>query len=109
LDVDSARREVRAGAIVPDVVLMDYHLKGDLTGLSALETISLDIGEPVAAILVTANYTDSVREAAQARGYPVLHKPVRPGALRALMAQLTASRRRGETRADLAVSGSAYG
>ena len=108
LDAESARREVRGGAIVPDVILMDYHLKGDLTGLSALDTISLDIGRPVAAILVTANYTDTVRDAAQARGYPVLHKPVRPGALRALMAQLTASRQRGQPRADLEVSGSAY-
>ena len=108
VDLICARRELRGGAIAPDIILMDYHLEGETTGLSALDALSSDIGRPVPAILVTANYTDSVREAAQARGYAVLHKPVRPGALRALMAQLTANSVRGEPRNSLQISGSAF-
>jgi hypothetical protein len=38
--------------------------------------------------LITADYSQAVRDAAQASGYPLLNKPLRPAALRALMAQL---------------------
>jgi CheY-like chemotaxis protein len=70
------------------MVLMDYHLGSELTGLAALDELSAEAGRHLPAILITANYTDAVRKDADAREYPVLHKPVRPGALRALMAQM---------------------
>jgi CheY-like chemotaxis protein len=73
---------------LPDIVLMDYHLESDLTGLAALDSLSAHAGRRLPGILVTANYTEVVRQEADARGYPVLNKPVRPGALRALMAQM---------------------
>jgi hypothetical protein len=41
-------------------------------------------GRRLPAILITANYTEAVRQAADAVGCPILNKPVRPGALRAL-------------------------
>jgi Na+/proline symporter/signal transduction histidine kinase len=86
--VEEAHDEIRKHGAWPDIVLMDYHLGSELTGLSALDSLSSKAGRPLPAILITANYTDTVRKAADARAYPVLHKPVRPGALRALMAQM---------------------
>lgn len=80
--------------VVPDVILMDYHLGEEADGFSALDTLTADIGKRVPAILVTANHTNAVRELALARGYTVLHKPVRPGALRAAIAQLTTNEAR---------------
>jgi Na+/proline symporter/signal transduction histidine kinase len=88
LDVDAACTEMQSADAAPDIVLMDYHLDNGVTGLDALETLSARAGERLPAILITANYTDSVRDEADARGYPVLNKPVRPGALRALMSQM---------------------
>jgi signal transduction histidine kinase len=88
LDAPAACREVNAAGPTPDIVLMDYHLDNGVTGLDALDTLSSHTGHRLPAILITANYTDSVREAADARGYPILNKPVRPGALRALMSQM---------------------
>jgi Na+/proline symporter/signal transduction histidine kinase len=86
--VVDAWSQVKKLNTLPDIVLMDYHLESDLTGLAALDSLSAHAGRRLPAILVTANYTEVVRQEADARGYPVLNKPVRPGALRALMAQM---------------------
>jgi CheY-like chemotaxis protein len=105
LNLMTARRELRDGAIIPDLILMDYHLEGDITGLSALDALSRHFGKHVPAILVTANHTDVLREVAEASGYAVLHEPVRPGALRALMTQMLAT---GTPRGSRRATGSAF-
>ena len=87
-DAAGACEEIDNRGAIPDIVLMDYHLEGEVTGLAALETLCAHVGRPLPAIIITANYTDAVRQAADALGYVVLNKPVRPGALRALMAQM---------------------
>jgi len=87
-NVADAWSQVEKLGALPDIVLMDYHLESDLTGLAALDSLSTRAGRRLPAILVTANYTEVVRQEADARSYPVLNKPVRPGALRALMAQM---------------------
>lgn len=87
-DIGSARAAIARRGALPDVVLMDYHLDGEVTGLEVLQTLSSDMGGHLPAILITANYTDGVRKAAKELGCPILNKPVRPGALRALLAQI---------------------
>jgi PAS domain S-box-containing protein len=89
-DSAGARRELARGRAMPDIVLIDYHLDGDETGLTALAALATDIGR-VPGILITADYTEALRLMAQASGYPLLNKPLRPAALRALMAQLLAA------------------
>ncbi len=87
-DIAGARAALARRGALPDVILMDYHLDGTVTGLEALETLSSHAGERLPAILITANYTEAVRKAADEFGCPILNKPVRPGALRALLAQI---------------------
>ncbi len=87
-DLTSTLREAGKLAAAPDIVLIDYHLEGEETGLSVLEALTRDIGKRLPSIVITANYTETLRAAAQARGYPLLNKPLKPAALRALMAQL---------------------
>ncbi len=69
----------------PDLVLADYHLKSDVDGLDALRVLCAD-GTPSA--LVTAGSSATLAERARALGYPLLGKPVRPAALRALIGRL---------------------
>jgi CheY-like chemotaxis protein len=92
-----ALAELAVCGVMPDIILLDYHLEGSLTGFEAIGEIASLLGRAPPTILVTANYTDSVREAAAARGFPVLNKPVKPGALRALIAQLLADSRPRQT------------
>lgn len=70
----------------PDMVLADYHLDRE-NGLDAVAALRERLGSELPAILVTADRTPVLRHEAQARGVPILHKPVKPAALRALIAQ----------------------
>ena len=70
----------------PDVVIADYHLD-DADGLSAIVALRERFGADLPALLVTADRSPAVRDAAQARDVRVLNTPVRPAALRAMLSQ----------------------
>lgn len=67
-------------------LLVDYHLdRGN--GIAAIRDIRQRFGEGIPAILITADRSPHVRDAAREDGIVVLNKPVKPAALRALLAQ----------------------
>lgn len=76
---------------IPDVILTDYHLDRSLTGVDALRTLRARLGAIPAAV-VTADRDMAVRDDIEAAGCHLLYKPVRPGALRALLGQLLSQR-----------------
>ncbi|HYG89222.1 MAG TPA: PAS domain-containing hybrid sensor histidine kinase/response regulator [Azospirillum sp.] len=78
----------------PDLILSDYHLGRGLTGPEALRTLRDAMGVTVPAALITADRSPAVRAAAEEAGCQLLFKPVRPGALRALVGQLLTQGRR---------------
>jgi PAS domain S-box-containing protein len=88
-DLAAAQRLLGRRDPGPDIVLIDHHLDASDTGLAVLDALRMEIGT-VPAILITADYSETLRLAAQAAGCPILNKPLRPAALRALMAQLLA-------------------
>ena len=75
----------------PDVVIADYHLDHG-NGISAISALRERARSPKPAILLTADRTPYVREAAAALDIHLLNKPLKPGALRALLAQWRATR-----------------
>jgi signal transduction histidine kinase/ActR/RegA family two-component response regulator len=81
----------RASEVELDAVLVDYHLGDGVDGLELLRRLNERRDSALAGGLITADHGAHIALAARARGYPVLHKPIRPAALRALLA---ASRRR---------------
>lgn len=67
-------------------LLVDYHLdRGN--GAAAIRDIRSAFGADIPAILITADRSPHVRETAARDGVLVLHKPVKPAALRALLSQ----------------------
>ncbi|MCL1635064.1 hybrid sensor histidine kinase/response regulator [Luteimonas sp. SX5] len=70
----------------PDVLLVDYHLHDRLDGLDTLDALQQRSPQAVPGALLTADGSDAVKQAARARGYRVLTKPVRPASLRAYLA-----------------------
>jgi Na+/proline symporter/signal transduction histidine kinase len=70
----------------PDIVLADYHLDGE-NGLDAIAMLRKMHGADLAAVLVTADRSTEVREAAAAIDVAVMNKPVKPAALRAVLAR----------------------
>ena len=82
----------RLGDRRPDVILSDYHLDHGRAGLEALAILRARFGSETPAALITADRAVELREATEAAGYRLMHKPVRPGALRALLTRMLAER-----------------
>jgi Na+/proline symporter/signal transduction histidine kinase/ActR/RegA family two-component response regulator len=90
-DLESALAAIRVSGIVPDVIVADYHLD-EGNGLDVIKTLRWTLKTDFPAVLLTADRTSSVRGAAAAAAVHLLNKPVKPAALRALLAQWRASR-----------------
>ena len=75
----------------PELIVCDYRLRAGDTGIEAIRRIRMAVERPVPAILVTGDTTPEALRAANENGLPVLHKPVSPVKLRALLAQLLGS------------------
>jgi Na+/proline symporter len=71
-----------------DLILADYHLTETLDGLGALEIIAGQVSPMPPAAMVTADGSTELKQRAREMGYPLLHKPVKPAALRAMLVAL---------------------
>jgi CheY-like chemotaxis protein len=88
--LEALEREDRA----PDLLIVDLHLGDGPDGLAVIEAVRKAWGPDVAAALITADRDPKLRARARAQGADLLHKPVKPAALRALL--------RGRSRATVA-------
>jgi CheY-like chemotaxis protein len=85
-DLPSAVTAIEAARPILSGLLVDYHLD-DSNGIDAIVELRRRFGADLPAILITADRTPRVRDEARARDVPILNKPVKPAALRALLAQ----------------------
>jgi Na+/proline symporter/signal transduction histidine kinase len=91
----------------PDIILADYHLDEGDNGLDVIEALRAEDArragldrrrrggrgaQPLSAVLLTADRGQLVREAAGLADVHILNKPLKPAALRALLAQLRVTR-----------------
>ncbi len=84
-DLAVALAAISTSPVMPNGLLIDYHLDHG-NGIEAIVALRARYGE-LPAILITADHSPAVREMARAGGIQVLHKPIKPAALRALLAQ----------------------
>ncbi|PAS99342.1 MAG: hypothetical protein BSR46_08615 [Candidatus Dactylopiibacterium carminicum] len=77
--------------VEPEVIISDYRLPGEYTGLEIIANLRQRFGAELPALLLSGDTgPDTLREAT-ARHVPLLHKPVRPAKLRAAMTHLLQS------------------
>jgi CheY-like chemotaxis protein len=70
----------------PDAVFADYHLdEGD--GVDAIVALRWKFGPQLPAALITADRSEDMRQRAGEKDIVVLNRPLKPAALRALLAQ----------------------
>lgn len=75
-------------ARVPDLIVSDYRLPGDTDGIEVIARLRQKYGHAIPAIVVTGDTApDTIQRIGQA-GLPLLHKPLRPAKLRALLTHL---------------------
>lgn len=70
----------------PAIVLADYHLDKEI-GLDVVDRVRAISDRDLPAVLITADRSAAVRNAAIAADVITLQKPVKPGALRAILAR----------------------
>jgi signal transduction histidine kinase len=85
-DLAEAAAAVADAEVALNGLLVDYHLD-DSNGIAAIVELRRRFGADLPAILITADRSPRVRDEARAMRIQVLNKPVKPAALRALLAQ----------------------
>ena len=66
---------------VPDILLCDYRLREQATGLDAIQLLRTEFCDDIPALLITGDTAAERLQALRQSGLPVLHKPLRPQAL----------------------------
>jgi signal transduction histidine kinase len=85
-DLKSALATLGESKAAPSGFLVDYHLDSG-NGIEAIAALRWRFGSDLPAILITADRSPLVRDEARTREIQVLNKPLKPAALRALLAQ----------------------
>jgi len=78
------------GGVRFDICLTDYRMPGPVDGLQAIARLRALAGGPKAFCLVTGDMSPEVLAQADAAGAPIIHKPLHPARLRALLNHLLA-------------------
>jgi signal transduction histidine kinase/CheY-like chemotaxis protein/PAS domain-containing protein len=77
---------------MPALLLMDYHLDDKVTGLDVIVALRVASGIELPAVILTADYSEEIAGLVRAAGHALLHKPVKPAALRALINRILSRR-----------------
>jgi signal transduction histidine kinase/ActR/RegA family two-component response regulator len=85
-DLAEALAAIVTSGVEPDGLVVDYHLDGG-NGVAAIAELRRRLGRHVPAIVITADRSLHVRDETRAEAAHLLHKPVKPASLRALITQ----------------------
>ena len=69
-------------------MIADYHLDNDRNGVDAVAAINARRATPLPALMITANYSNELKQQVRALGHSLLNKPVRPMKLKAAISHL---------------------
>jgi CheY-like chemotaxis protein len=72
----------------PDLIISDFHLQDDRTGIDAIAELGNAFAGPIPAFLVSGDMSAERLRETQATSHHLLHKPVNPMTLRAIMSRL---------------------
>lgn len=88
-----AESKLQACDAPPHLFVCDYRLPHNETGVEVLNRLQALLAVDIRAIMISADTSIEVQRMAEASGYPLLHKPLRPAKLRALAHHLLARAR----------------
>ncbi len=82
-DLEQAQKNLNQD--IPTLAIIDYHLDKGITGLDVMNELTHHWQQSIPCIVVTADYTDEVKQKINDLGYYLLRKPVKPLSLRSLI------------------------
>lgn len=86
--LENITMELATRGVVPQVVVSDYRLRGPRTGVDVIRALRNRWDPELPAILISGDTAAETLRQAQAEELVLLHKPVRPAKLRALLNRL---------------------
>ncbi len=71
-----------------DLLIADYHLDDERNGVDAVARINARRASAIPAMMITANYSNELKQQIRELGHTLMHKPVRPMKLKTAMSHL---------------------
>ncbi|MCL6417214.1 hybrid sensor histidine kinase/response regulator [Aestuariirhabdus sp. Z084] len=71
-----------------DLIIADYHLDEGDTGLRVIDKLSQEYGIQAPVLIITANYSNELKQQVRALKYQLMTKPVRPAKLKVTIRHL---------------------
>ncbi|MDK9556498.1 PAS domain-containing protein [Marinobacter sp. M216] len=71
-----------------DLILADYHLDNEETGVDVVASINGRRARPAPVVMITANYTNELKQHIRGLGHLLMNKPVKPLKLRSTLNHL---------------------
>ncbi|WP_429439934.1 hybrid sensor histidine kinase/response regulator NahK/ErcS' [Pseudomonas sp. BS3782 TE3695] len=71
-----------------DLLIADYHLDDEKNGVDAVARINARRASAIPAMMITANYSNELKQQIRELGHTLMHKPVRPMKLKTAMSHL---------------------
>ena len=87
---------IERGARIPQTIIADLHLDGEIDGIGAIERLRARLGAQIPGILVTADQSRHVQDRARAAGIEYFSKPIKPAQLRAYLFCVEGASARGD-------------
>ncbi len=85
ISIEAAIADLTGRGIIPDLLMVDYHLANGTTGFDAIREVRSRFGQNIPAVIITADTSPETARLAREQNVPLLTKPVRPAKLRALL------------------------
>ncbi|MEB6587625.1 PAS domain-containing protein [Pseudomonas asiatica] len=92
LSEEDLARQVDNYHVKADLLIADYHLDNDCNGVDAVARINARRALPIPVLMITANYSNELKQQIRELGHTLMHKPVRPMKLKTAMSHLLAGR-----------------
>ncbi|MGE8480181.1 MAG: NahK/ErcS family hybrid sensor histidine kinase/response regulator [Pseudomonas shirazensis] len=85
------QRQVALPRARVDLLIADYHLDHDRTGIEAVAAINACRDRAIPVLMITANYSNELKQQVRLLGHTLMHKPVRPMKLKTAISHLLGS------------------
>ncbi|MDF0749487.1 PAS domain-containing protein [Marinobacter sp. 71-i] len=88
VSLDDLERQLDPAKSPVDLILADYHLDNDENGVDVVANINDRRQCPAPVVMITANYTNELKQHIRELGYVLMNKPVKPLKLRSALNHL---------------------
>ena len=87
--ISDAIDQIRNLEVKIDVIISDYRLRNNQTGITAIKEVEKFLDSRVNGILISGDTSPNILQKVKKSGFPLLHKPVKPAQLKYAIARIS--------------------